>query len=275
MVIGVFIAQLEDAYQSAVWRGITARAAETGNGVIGFVGQRIGAPAANESVRNFAYRLARRGTVDGLIVLTSTFGSYRGINDIQALLAEFDLPKVSVGVNIPGIPGVSVQAGPAMAELVRHVVHDHRRRRIALLAGPPLHPESLEREAVFRAELSAAGLPFDEDLLANGSFLTASGEECARGLIERGKPFDALVCLNDCMAIGAMAALGRAGLRVPEDVLVTGFDDVADAQWRSPPLTTVAQPLAAMGRQSVDMIAALLNGAVPASRRFECRFVRR
>jgi DNA-binding LacI/PurR family transcriptional regulator/signal transduction histidine kinase len=266
MVIGVFSAQLDDAYQRGLWRGITVRAQEMGHGVIGFVGQRLDAPAATEAARNIAYRLADRENIDGLIVLSSTIGTFRGIEGVRSLISDLDVPQVSIGMKVPSIPAVLLDGRYAMAELVRHVIRSHGRSRIALLAGPEGHPEAEERERVFRETSAELGYPFDERLLVRGSFLSDSGEEGARALLSRGLDFDALVCLNDRMAMGAMSVLRAAGVRIPADITVTGFDDISEARWETPPLTTVAQPLELIGRTAVEMILELLAGRPPADR---------
>lgn len=275
MVIGVFTAQLDDAYQRRVWSGIAARAEETGHGLVCFVGQRLDAPAATEAARNVAYHLADRENIDGLIVLSSTIGIFRGIEGVRSLLAQRDVPWVSLGVRLPLIPSVTADGTQAMAELVRHLIRCDRRRRIALLAGPAGHPEAEEREKVFRDELAAAGIAFDERLLVRGTFLSESGEEGARSLLARGIDFDAVVCLNDRMAMGAMTVFREAGVRIPTDVAVTGFDDISEARWTSPPLTTVAQPLEVLGRTAVDMILALLSAHSVQDRLLTCNLVTR
>jgi DNA-binding LacI/PurR family transcriptional regulator/signal transduction histidine kinase len=273
MIIGVFLAQLDDAYQRGIWQGLTQRAAETGHGVLGFIGQRLDAPMVTEAAGNFAYRLAGSQNIDAAVVLASTFATFGGIEPVRTLLATVTVPQISAGIGIPGVPGVSVTGAAAMADLVRHLIGPHGRRRLALLAGPPGHAEAEEREAVFRAELAAAGLTFDPRLKVRGSFLFESGVTGARELLGTGLEFDALVCLNDQMAMGAMTVLREAGKRVPTDVVVTGFDDVWEAQWLAPPLTTVVQPLEELGRQAFDMAIARLTAGRVEDRQLECRAV--
>lgn len=273
MVIGAFIAQLDDAYQRSVWQGISNRARETGHGLVCFIGQRLDAPATAEASRNIAYRMARHDTIDGLIVLSTTISTFLGLPGVQKILENKDIPQVSVGLPIPGLANVLVDSAPAMTELVQHVLRRHGKRRIALLAGPTGHKEADEREAVFREVMHQEGVTFDERLLVRGSFLRPSGCEAARQLLAQGIPFDALICLNDRMALGAMEELREAGLTIPADVMVTGFDDIGEARWESPPLTTVSQPLEQLGSAAVDMILDLLAGRTPANRVLDCSLV--
>ena len=132
-------------------------------------------------------------------------------------------------------------------------------REIAFVAGPPSSPISVDREQGFRAALQRAKLPAQSAPVAAGDFSIESGERAVELLISQGKPFTAVFCSNDEMAIGAMRALISHGLRVPEDVSVVGFDDIRFARYTSPPLTTVAQPKNALGREAMSMMLELLN----------------
>ena len=132
-------------------------------------------------------------------------------------------------------------------------------REIAFVAGPPSSPISVDREQGYRAALQRAKLPLQAALVAAGDFSIESGERAVELLLSQGKPFTAVFCSNDEMAIGALRALSSHGLRVPEDVSVVGFDDIRFARYTSPPLTTVAQPKNALGREAMSMMLELLN----------------
>lgn len=132
-------------------------------------------------------------------------------------------------------------------------------REIAFLAGPPSSPISVDREQGYRLALQRAKLSASAALTVAGDFSIESGERAVELLLSRGKPFTALFCSNDEMAIGALRALSSHGLRVPEDVSVVGFDDIRFARYTSPPLTTVAQPKNALGREAMSMLLELLS----------------
>lgn len=242
-VIGFFTAQLE-AYQIPVWRGIEARATQRGVGVVGFLGRRVDAPIPIEAASNIVYGLAQPGIVDGLIVATNTIATFLDGEGISRFFsARSHIPKVSVGLKVPGIPSVTVDGSAGVTEVVRHLIRDHGVRRFALIGGPAGHTEAEERARAFRQALADERVSFDESLAVHGTFLRESGEEAARAVIARGKPFRALVCMNDRMALGAIDALRAVGIKVPEDVAVVGFDGIEEARYLSPPLTTVMQPL--------------------------------
>ncbi len=270
-LIGVFTAQLDDAYQTAVWRGIEARAGARGVGVICFIGHRIASPIASEAAANIAYSLADRRNVDGLIVLSSAIATFLDKEGMSALFsAHRGIPQVSLGLPVHGVPSVTSDGSEGMAVIVRHLVNDHGLRRFAVIGGPAGHPEADDRERSFRRTLAEAGISFDERLATKGTFLRTSGEEAARQLVENQVPFDAVVCMNDRMALGAMEVFHEAGLRVPEDVAVVGFDGTEEGGYVTPPLTTVMQPLGELGASAVDLLLELMDGVERRDRILTC-----
>ncbi|WP_052852949.1 LacI family DNA-binding transcriptional regulator [Streptomyces avicenniae] len=133
-------------------------------------------------------------------------------------------------------------------------------RRIALVTGPPEHLYTRARTAGYRSAMAAAGLDVLPGLVRHGNHDRASGAEQVRALIGLPDPPTALFICSDHMAIGGYEALTGAGLRVPEDVSVVGFDDLPEARWVSPALTTVRQPLKEMGGSALRTLLRLING---------------
>ena len=269
--IGVFTAQLDDAYQIAVWRGIESRARQLRLGVVCFVGHRIDSPIASEAAANVAYRVADRRNVEGLIVVTSAIATFLDEQGRGRLFASRQtMPQVSVGLGVIGVPSVTVEGANGVSVVVRHLVRDHGLSRFALIGGPVGHAEAEERERAFRATLRQEGIDFDERLATRGTFLRDSGAAAARHLLRLKMPFDALVCMNDRMALGAMEVLRSEGIRVPNDVAVTGFDGIEEGRYVTPPLTTVMQPLASLGSATVDALLELIDGGTPKDRVLTC-----
>ena len=113
----------------------------------------------------------------------------------------------------------------------------------------------------FRDALSAAGLePVAEE---DGNFTADGGSAAMQRILDAGVEFDALFVASDLMARGALAALGRAGIRVPEDVAIVGFDDSPVARTVSPQLTTMRQPSHEQGERMADMLLSILSGGTP------------
>jgi DNA-binding LacI/PurR family transcriptional regulator/signal transduction histidine kinase len=260
-MIGIFTAELSHSYESTVLRGIESRAAELGYGTVTFVGSRIGSPIVSESTANVAYRLADSRNIDGLIIISATIMTYLGAQKLAAVFdARKNIPKVSVGVEVAGASSITVDGSPVIEHLVRHLVHDHGRRRFALINGPREHAEVLARRDAFLSALADEEISLDPRLDVYGNFLHSSGAEATKRLLASGVPFDALFGMSDSMAIEAIRALRESGRRVPEDVSVVGFDGVDEGSALIHPLTTAVQPLFDLGVNSVDCLCALMGG---------------
>lgn len=259
--IGVFAVELDDAYQSVIWRGIEYQANRLGLGVISFLGSRSDYPIVSEASLNVAYNLAGPQNVDGIILISSAIATLHDSVDLEELFAPWrGLPRVSVGIKIPGMSSITVEEASEVSLITRHLVEKHKRRTFALITGPLGHFESVARRRAVEDTLGEYGLPLDKRLIASGSFRQASGRVAVERLLSTGVTFDALVCLNDRMAQGALKALASRGIRVPEDVSLTGFDGSEFSKYASPPLTTVIQPLYEMGLSAVEALDNLVRG---------------
>jgi LacI family transcriptional regulator, galactose operon repressor len=142
-------------------------------------------------------------------------------------------------------------------QVTSHLADVHGYRDLGFIAGPPDSPDSARRVDGFRR--ATAGL--DRAVVHHGDFTTAGGRRAAERIIATGRVPRAVVCANDQMAIGAMAALQQAGLSVPGDVAVTGFDGIQLGRHLRPSLTTVVQPMAALGDTAVAMLSDRIGGA--------------
>ena len=223
------------------------------------------------------YELLDETSADGVILLGAGLSSYAGVEGLGVLQRRLgNVPSCAIGCVVPGMPSVVVDNRPGMAELVEHVITVHGRRRLAFISGPSRNPDSEARLAVFREVLARHGIDLEPRLVATGHFDTPSGAKAALALCETGLPFDGLIVANDAMALSAVEALRGRGIRIPRDVIVTGFDDLVLSRLATPPLTTVRQPLERMGIAAVELILAQLRGeAVPAVVEMPVEFVAR
>ncbi|SEQ64103.1 LacI family DNA-binding transcriptional regulator [Microlunatus flavus] len=162
--------------------------------------------------------------------------------------------------------GATNRAGGLAA--TRHLL-DLGHRRIAVIGGPRQVLCSRARIEGYRAALESRGLAVDPDLVRPGDFHHAGGFAQTQALLRLPDPPTAVFAGSDEQALGVVDAARHAGLRVPDDLSVVGFDDLPVARWSSPPLTTVRQPLAEMGRTAAEMLLALLEGEQLARRPVE------
>lgn len=152
-----------------------------------------------------------------------------------------------------------------VATLLEHLIGLGHRRIACITYGPPRAAGDVARRlALFRQTLRSHGLEVDERLIREGRYEPDTGYAAARELLA-GPPFDALYCMNDAMALGALKALRDAAVRTPDDVAVVGYDDMRFAPFTEPPLTTVRAPEIEQGRRAGEMLIELVQGREPAT----------
>ena len=142
-------------------------------------------------------------------------------------------------------------------------------RRIGVIGGPVAMQCSRARISGYSAALASAGVEVDPSLIRHGNFHHIGGYQAARELFELPEPPSAIFAGSDEQAFGVAEAARVTGRRIPEDLSVVGFDDLPIARWFSPPLTTVRQPLAEMGRIAAEMLLAMIDQREPRGRQVE------
>ncbi len=156
------------------------------------------------------------------------------------------------------IPSVTVENESGSAAVVSHLAAAHGRSRIVCLSGPESNHDAAARLRGYRAALESLGMAFDPGLVAPGDFSAPVAASSIRGLLRRKVAFDAVFACDDGAAMGAIGALGEAGIRVGADVSVVGFDDLAFAAHSS--LATVRAPTEEVGAHGVRILISLVDG---------------
>ncbi|MGY5765143.1 LacI family DNA-binding transcriptional regulator [Brachybacterium sp. DNPG3] len=190
------------------------------------------------------------GRVDGLAVVSRT------IPDDLLAQAAARIPLVEVaGRSDDDAPAdsIGVDNRGGMSALVRHVLAVKPPGPLLYLEGPPTSPDAAGRDRGFHDAIAGSAEPWDAVL---ADFTWRGGHRAVRAHLAgaSGRPPAAVVGANDQSALGALAALREAGVRVPEDCVVTGFDGIDESRHSSPPLTTVRQPMIDLGIQAVDLL---------------------
>jgi DNA-binding LacI/PurR family transcriptional regulator/anti-anti-sigma regulatory factor len=255
-------------YQNALWTGIMDGALEQDVNVLCFFGGMLHLSSVDsfESQRNLIYDLATFANVDGVII-SATVGNFVSVEEFKSFFDRYrSMPVVGVAISQADVPAVLVDNYSGMRDVVAHLVRVHGYRRVAFVRGPESNEEAERRYRAYIDVLAEYNLPLDLALVAPGSFVSSTGVEAIRLLLdERKVDFEAVVAANDEMALGVLEALQARGLRVPDDIAVVGFDDIWEANAITPALTTVRQPVYELGKQAVDTLLALLRGKkVPA-----------
>jgi len=200
--------------------------------------------------------------IDGLVVMSQNVDA-EIFNDLSYLRG---LPMVAIDTD--GLDDISVvnddsEIGGALAAtyLVQRGF-----RRIAVLAAPENHQRGRRRLAGFAASLESQGVRLDPTLIYSTDLTLGSGDRAMRALLAaQPEPPEAIFCMNDLVAVGAIHAARESGLRIPDDISVIGYDDIEMAAFVEPPLTTIHQPTLDIGRTGAQRLIELVEGAPPSS----------
>jgi DNA-binding LacI/PurR family transcriptional regulator/signal transduction histidine kinase len=259
---GVLADWLEGEYQGAVVGGVVEAARESGVNLVLFTSCMLRAPFRFGERHNVVYDLARSEGIDALVILAGTLGNHLGLDDLARYCERYrPRPMSSIAAEIEGMTGILVDGEQALREGIRHLVEDHKYRRIAFVGGPEGNNEARDRLRTYGEVLTAYGLMPPDSFVVHGDFQYESGVDAVHVLLdERGATFDAIVAANDQMALGVIDALRVRNIRVPRDVAIIGFDDISEARYCAPPLTTIRQPLRQEGRLAVEVLLQRLRG---------------
>lgn len=244
--VGVVLPDLHGEFFSEILRGLDREASRRGLQLL-LSNMHAEAARAVEALRTM------RGRVDGLVVMAPHV-------DPDRLLAELPPSVPTVLIACPPHGGacaeLRIDNGAGAEAMTDHLVASGR-RRIAHLTGPDGNVDAAERLAGYRRALARHGLP---ERVLPGDFMEEAGVAAAEALIADRDGCDALFAANDMMAIGALMTLRRAGVDVPGDVAVAGFDDIPLARLISPALTTMRTDIADVGARAVARLAGLIAG---------------
>ncbi len=249
--IGVIVPEISEGYSTAVLSGIEDELLK--NGYFYFVVSHRHRPDLLDGYPRMM--LAR--SVEGIIAVDTP------------LDAELPVPLVSVSghKHRAGVINIELDHEKA-AQLALSHLKGLGHKRIAFIKGQAFSSDTRQRWQAIVDVAKTLGIDIDMHLVAQLQDPEPGpkpGLEVTRKLLKTGRPFTAIFAFNDVTAIGAILALREAGLRVPQDVSVLGFDDVLIASTNNPPLTTIHQPLRAMGQVAATTLLGLIRDEIPAS----------
>lgn len=253
--IGLVVTTVGDPFASEVVCGIEETANDHGYAV--FLADSNADPEREKKVvREFAER-----RVDGILVTSSRVGAL-----YLSLLKEMMVPIVLLNDQYPGefVHSVMINNLDGMRAVMDHLI-GLGHKRIAYIGAVNGYQTDTERFAAYREALQRAKIPIAAELVVHGDGLPITAKEVTERLLALSEPPTAICCYNDMTALGAMRAIRMRGLTIPNDISVTGFDDLFFAAYSEPPLTTVRQPMRKMGQLAMESLIKLMNSrrAVP------------
>ncbi|MDP5130069.1 MAG: LacI family transcriptional regulator [Paraglaciecola sp.] len=210
----------------------------------------------NIEIETHYARMVQTSQADGLIQLSASNPFEQLNHGVTDKLPMVNACEVMDKTTCPTVMLDNRAAAFDMTEYLISLGHQH----IAMLKGPLRSPLTRDRVAGYQDALRQAQIPMREEYLLLGDFTLQAGYDAASEVMQLATRPSAIFCENDEMAIGLMKGLKEHGLRIPEDISIAGFDDIAFAQYSDPPLTTIAQPAEEFGRIAVTLLIELLEG---------------
>jgi LacI family transcriptional regulator len=250
MVLALVISDITNPFFTAIVRGVEDVAQLAGYSVV--------LANADEDVDKESRYLEVAAAEQMAGVLLTPASSK--LTNIDVLL-ERNIPVVTIDRRLADSPvdSVTVNNRQAVVAATGHLIGQGC-ERVGFVAGPVAITTGAGRLAGYRAALRAAGRPEDAGLIAYGDFRTEGGYAATRQLLHSRRPPDGLVISNNLMTVGGMQAIAEAGLRVPDDIAVVGFDDANWATALRPPLTVVTQPTYDIGRIAAKLLLRRIGG---------------
>jgi LacI family transcriptional regulator len=246
-MIGVYIPYLSGTFYTPILQSIYTALREAGLNMVVAFGVGDG-DARNQAIDGLNF-LIERGS-DGLIVMSNAMED----EDFVAL-GPFQSKVVVINQDFPSISEqcftVDHEAG---GRLAARTLLELGHRQIAVIAGRAAAPDNQQRIAGFKAELEAAGVDTSKMWMEDGEFTPEGGLACAEKLLQSGEEFTAVFCANDEMAVGALSMFQKAGVQVPGQVSVLGYDDTHSAEFTAPQLTSVHIPWSEMTTNGLNYL---------------------
>ncbi len=269
-ILGMVTTNFDDPSISAGIAGAQAEAHKQGYSLI------LSSTDRNRQNQPEYMHLVSKGHVEGLVFfypileLDGFHLNYLISNGIPIAAAN---SPYAPGLKIPVVDHDNVDGGEQAA---RHLL-DHGHRQIAMITGPTNWKATGDRTKGYTLALAAAGVAFDPQMIDEGDWTYRSGYEAMQRILSRSLSFSALFAQNDRMAIGAIRAIREAGLRVPEDVSVIGFDDTPGVEYFDPPLTTMRQHPYELGSTATQLLIKVIEepGFLPEEVLLKTELIRR
>ncbi len=200
------------------------------------------------------YTLPNYSDYDGIIFFENVL--YKGLEEFSVVdkIVEAGVPAICMDAVVPGMASISIDNEKSTYDMVMHIIKDHKKKRINYISGLKGQSDSESRLDGYIKAIKDSGLDVEIDRVYIGDFTDIAGEKAVEHFIKSKNDFDAIVCANDYMAIGAIRRLKEHGLRVPEDVIVTGFDGSDESMIYYPSITSVKWDICDMAKKACDYL---------------------
>ena len=261
-IIGICVAGIQTDYVREITMSVCRHAAKHGYNILLFnsFADMFYDNAYNRGEASI-YDLVSFKLLDALFILPESIKNDAVTNEIISRAKENGVPVISIDRVVKGCCSVIFNYVDTFEQIVRHVVETHGCKRVNIIAGTKDNSFSEERVRVFKKVLAENGIEFEPERLGYGNFWEMPTRKVMKDFFNSPLPFpEAIVCCNDAMAITACQELRLKGYRIPEDVIVTGFDGIDLEKYNNPRLTTAAVDIDVFGETAVGAVNDMLEG---------------
>lgn len=260
--IGIILFDITSYYQQQLVHTLSKTASKHGYNLLTFSAFTIyGSDTKNAAGEYNILHLIPYEQLDALIVCHDTFNSNEAVEELWKLVTErCQAPIISIRKKVNGCYNILVEDTDAIPAFVRHFHDVHHFDRIAFMSGPYNHPDAIFRLEKYKEAMAELGLDCPEEYIFEGNFWKDCALDASKHFMSLKKRPQAIVCANDYMALSLCKELTLQGYSVPQDIAISGFDDVRDARANVPPLTTCYVSVSDMAKKAMETIDTLLNG---------------
>lgn len=260
--IGIILFDITAYYQQQLVHTLSKTASKHGYNLLTFSAFTIyGSDTKNAAGEYNILHLIPYEQLDALIVCHDTFNSNEAVEELWKLVTErCQAPIISIRKKVNGCYNILAEDTDAIPAFVRHFHDVHHFDRIAFMSGPYNHPDAIFRLEKYKEAMAELGLDCPEEYIFEGDFWKNCAADAANHFMNLTNRPQAIVCANDYMALSLCKELTLQGYSVPQDIAISGFDDVRDARANVPPLTTCYVSVSDMAKKAMETIDTLLNG---------------
>lgn len=260
--IGIILFDITGYYQQQLVHTLSKTASKRGYNLLTFSAFTIyGSDTKNAAGEYNILHLIPYEHLDALIVCHDTFNSDEAVDELWKLVTErCQAPIISIRKKVNGCYNILVEDTDAIPTFVRHFHDVHHFDHIAFMSGPYNHLDAIFRLEKYKEAMAELGLDCPEEYIFEGDFWKNCAADAANHFMNLTNRPQAIVCANDYMALSLCKELTLQGYSVPQDVAISGFDDVRDARANVPPLTTCSVSIPDMAKKAMETIDTLLNG---------------
>jgi len=271
-LIGVLLDHIESDYHVELIESAVRVATRRGARTLILPGGALNKEGVPGRSRGFLYSYLKAADIDGLLLMGGSLSNYSGAEGFERFSRTLpSIPTVVIGLDSATAMTVAVNNHDGVSQIVDHLVDTHGRRKLAYIDGPAESSEASVRRAAYSAAVKRHGLDLGEEYIVPGGLGREQGIDAVVHLLDdlhmKPKDLDAIVAVNDDVALGVLEELARRGISVPSQVAVVGFDDAPNAGAASPPLTTISQRVYEQGATAMGQLLDAINDGTRLSRK--------